>query len=191
MKRTNLLLAALALLLGVDPARADLIVNGGFETGDLTGWTVGPNPSFPVSVDSAPAVVHSGLFAAQIAGFSSDPDTLSQTVLTTTGQHYTLSFWRTVLDGGPITSLAVFWDNTLLFSEMNNGAQPYSLFTFDVVGTGSDTLRFVSANDPSFTFLDDVSLVPTHTPEPTSLVIFGLAAVAAGCFGRRRGRQPV
>ena len=40
MKRATLILAALALLSGwPGQAKADLIVNGGFETGDFTGWT--------------------------------------------------------------------------------------------------------------------------------------------------------
>ena len=41
MKRAILAPMALALLLGgVGQARANLITNGGFETGDLTGWSV-------------------------------------------------------------------------------------------------------------------------------------------------------
>jgi hypothetical protein len=38
---TKLLIAvSVALLTTAAPARADLIVNGGFETGDFTGWSL-------------------------------------------------------------------------------------------------------------------------------------------------------
>ena len=39
MKRYSILLALAVSLLLVYSAAADLVVNGGFETGDFTGWT--------------------------------------------------------------------------------------------------------------------------------------------------------
>jgi hypothetical protein len=182
-------LLALALLVSsVRQANAG-IINGGFETGDFTGWTVDPHPSFPEYIVTSP--VHSGTFAAQIAGFSSSPDTLSQTVSTTLGQHYTLSFWREVDDGNRVTSLALSWDNVTIFSELNNGAQPYTQFSFDVVGTGSDTLVFTTANDPSFTYLDDVSLTATATPVPSTLVMSSIfLGICCVVWSYGRLRQP-
>ena len=38
--------------------------------------------------------MHNGTYAAQIAGYHSGPDTLSQTVADTAGQAYDLSFSR-------------------------------------------------------------------------------------------------
>ncbi len=156
MKRVFISLVALALVLGgVGQAQAsNLIVNGGFETGDFTGWTATAN-SYPMSIVTSP--VNSGLYAAQIAGYSNNPDDLSQTVATASGQNYTLSFWREVGGGGPVTSLQVYWDATLLYSELNNGSQPYTQFSFNVAGTGSDTLLFVDANDPNFTYSSTMS----------------------------------
>jgi hypothetical protein len=53
MKRTTLMTAVLALLLGgVGQAKADFI-NGSFETGDFTGWTVG-------GIDGGHGVAQSG-----------------------------------------------------------------------------------------------------------------------------------
>jgi hypothetical protein len=162
--------AALLLLLAAEGrAPADLIINGGFETGDFRGWIVDPNPSFPQYIVTDP--VHSGRYAAQIAGFSFAPDTLSQVVATTPGQQYLLSFWRFQDDGDPTILLEVSWNGTLVFDEFNPGARPYEQFTAVVTGTGSDTLLFKSANDPAFTYLDDVSLEPI--PEPASLVLLG------------------
>jgi hypothetical protein len=78
------------LLLGVGGANAaTLIVNGGFETGDFTGWTTGPN-SFPQFVVNSP--INNGVWAAAIAGYARDPNTLSQTISDTAGHSYLLSF---------------------------------------------------------------------------------------------------
>ena len=174
-----------ALFLGLAHARADLITNGGFETGDFTGWTPGAN-SFPETVQTSP--VHSGTYAAQIAGFSTNPDTLSQTISTSAGQLYDLSFWRSLTASGPTQTLTVSWDGIQVFSETNPGPQPYQMFSVDVIGTGSDTLLFTCANDPGLTYLDDVSLTPTVVPEPSTLVFLGGGAACLGLIGVRRLR---
>jgi hypothetical protein len=175
-------LAVLALLAGPSVSSADLIVNGGFETGDFTGWTTGAN-SYPEYIVTDP--VNSGTYAAQIAGYQFFPNTLSQTVTTTPGQDYRLSFWRYQDDGEPPIGLTVYWDGTPVFSETDTGFQPYQQFSATVTGTGSDTVLFSSYNDPSFTYLDDVSLDPV--PEPSSLAL--LAGAALGLAGRAYRRR--
>jgi|GEM_PF-5538115 len=169
--------SVLALLLcGLSQANAG-IINGGFETGDFSGWTTGPI-SYPESIVTGP--VNSGTFAAQIAGYSFAPDTLSQTVSDTAGQSYVLDFWLFVADGSPTTSLTVDWGNSQIFSETNIPPfNVYQEFSFNVVGTGSDTLVFTCANDPSFTYLDDVSLTAV-VPEPSTFVMWSLLAGAIG-----------
>jgi hypothetical protein len=184
----NSLTALLLLLAAEGRARADLIVNGGFESGDFTGWTTGAI-SYPEYIVTSP--VHSGQYAAQIAGYSYGPDTLSQTITTTTvGQHYDLSFWRYVGGGGPTELLNVYWDGQQVYSELNPGARPYEQISVDVVGTGSDTVLFQCANDPDFTYLDDISLNPSVTaaPEPGSLTLLGIAGIclAGGAIRSRR-----
>lgn len=44
------MLAATLSLSGVGRARADVIVNGGFETGDFSGWTVNIDPLFTLVI---------------------------------------------------------------------------------------------------------------------------------------------
>jgi hypothetical protein len=55
------------------------------------------------------------------------------------------------------------------------------------VGTGSDTLEFLCANDPSETYLDDVSV--TAVPEPTTLISGALMLLPFGSSVARRLRK--
>jgi len=180
----GLLVVALLCSLSLTVRATELVVNGGFETGDFTGWTTAPI-SFPMYVDSN---AHSGDFGAQIAGYSWGPDSLLQTVSTTVGQDYTLSFWREVFGGDPTKSLVLNWDGNAVFSELNSGAFPYQQFSFNVVGTGSDTIQFLCINDPSFTYVDDVSLTPSSLSVPDSgatVAMLGGAILVLAAMRRR------
>ena len=74
-----------------DTVGDNLLINCGFESGDFApGWTLsGPDPVHNfVSTTAA----HSGSFGAQLGSVQSF-GCISQTVTTTFGQLYTLSFW--------------------------------------------------------------------------------------------------
>lgn len=190
--RATRLGAAAALICGfvaiADLAKANLLVNGGFEDPiDFFGWVTNP-VSFPQYIVTDP--VHGDQKAAQIAGFDSNPDTLSQTVSTVAGEYYELSFWRSQAGGAPPISLTVTWNGTEIFSETNTGARPYEQFTFLVLATGSDLLVFKSANNPSFTYLDDVSLDGVAAvPVPGALPLFASGLGLLGFAGWRRRRK--
>jgi PEP-CTERM motif len=190
MKTIRSVIAASALAFGlVSASHADLITNGGFETGDFTGWTTNP-VSFPMYIVTAP--INSGSFAAQIAGFSYGPDTLSQSITTAAGQSYNLSFWRFQSAGEPVVTLEVDWNGASIFSESTSTItfNVYQQFSATVVGTGSDTLTFTSANDPGFTYLDDVSLnISTAVPEPETYAMLLAGLGFLGFMARRRKQQ--
>lgn len=162
-----------------------LIVNGGFETGDFTGWFADP-VSFPMYVDPLNPL-HSGNYSAQIAGFQRGPDTLSQVIATVAGQSYDLSFWFWQ-DAGTPNGFIVDWNGTVLYPETDYTTAPeYREFQFNVLGTGSDTLTFTTYNDPAFAYLDDVSLVgPAAVPEPSSLALLSLGGIGLGLRAYRR-----
>ncbi|MFO1433549.1 MAG: PEP-CTERM sorting domain-containing protein [Candidatus Competibacteraceae bacterium] len=166
----------------------DLITNGGFETGDFTGWTVNPLPMSAGGTgytDVGSVYVHSGTYAALIGepGFDG---TLSQTLTTLPGVVYDLEFW--LASGGDTPNdFSVRWNGALRYIGINLSAFDYTRFAFQVIGTGSDVLEFAARNDSGFFNLDDVSLL--QVPEPASAWLVGLGVILLGamrCFHRDR-----
>jgi hypothetical protein len=163
-------------------AQANLVTNPGFETGDFTGWTQFGNVGF-TGVDGSP---HSGSFAAFFGPVGS-LGFLSQTLATTPGVRYDLSFFLQS-DGGTPNQFQVSWNGSLISDQLNLPAFGYTERDFlSLLATTSTTpLVFGFRDDPGFLFLDDVTLDPV--PEPTALILFGTTA-GLGLARWRRWRQ--
>ena len=178
---------ALAAGLALTPANAaSIVTNGGFETGDFTGWVINP-VSYPMYIVTSP--VSGGQFAAQIAGFDFGPDTLSQTLTTTAAQNYNLSFdlWQ---DQGIPNGFSVAWNGNTIFTETDI-SHSYLTYSFNVVGTGSDDLLFTAYNNPAFTYLDNVSVsAVSAVPEASTwtIMIVGFAGFGFIAYRRKYGR---
>jgi len=179
-------LAGLVVILLPMCANADsLVTNGGFETGDFTGWTItGPfacvgstvscEPSgYGLDADPGP---HSGLYAAYLGGSGPD-DLLSQTLATTAGQDYTLEFFLAAPSfGGSYTpnSFAILWDGSNVDTITNLVSSAYIEYTYSVTGSGSDTLEFDTSNLPAAFVLDDVTVNVIPEPCTCGLLLIGL-----------------
>lgn len=187
MKRLKISLVgavAAAAFLATGASASELIVNGGFETGDFTGWKA-TAVSYPVFVDTA--IVHSGDFSAKVAGYSFGPDTLEQDVADAAGQSYVLSFWRW-MDATLPNGIDVTWNGVSVHSEVDNDAGAgFEQFTATVTGHGLDALVFTSYNDPAFNYFDDVSVTGPGVPEPTAwALMIGGFGLAGASLRRRR-----
>src|SRR5208283_5928083 len=79
-------------IVGTLSGQANLVVNGGFETGDFTDWTVTGGGNFVDDGSSSGITPHTGNYVAEF-GASGEIDYLSQTLSTTHGASYLLSFW--------------------------------------------------------------------------------------------------
>ena len=186
---TNKLLALYAILLTATGAFAatNLITNGDFETGDLTGWT----PTFAasgsdLSVGAIPPA-HDTL-GAKFSATGSDFDSISQTFATTPGAFYTFSFFYEITNppgGGTNNGFNVLWNGAsvdpALFPRFGV-ISGFSPFTFTVQATGSTTtVVFEGRNDRAADFLDDVAVraVVPDTGTSVALLAIGLIGVAA------------
>ena len=140
-------------------APVNLVANGNFATGDFTNWTLGGNDSNAnvqqVFVDS---IAQGGsTYAAAIGSIGAD-GTISQTIATTPGQTYTLSFWLQN-DGSGGNDFQAIWNGQTLLSLTNAAQSGYTEYTYTVTATGStSTLEFSAANGPSQWDLDNISL---------------------------------
>jgi subtilase family serine protease len=166
--------------------------NGGFETGGIDDWTlVGSTElNFALSADDADVAgaealpgqpdsqfVRSGLYGGYLGEWAS-PDlspvppavgSLSQSVATTAGQQYLVSFWLTcVPDSSGVTTNNQFiakWNNSALYAQTNLNAFSWTNLQFVVPATSTrTTLEFDFNNDPGAFGLDDVTVEPVPAP---------------------------
>jgi hypothetical protein len=166
MKKTLILVAASVCLFAASSAHAqgDLVLNGGFETGDLTSW-VNVFPTHPVAVVAGNA--HSGTYALQMV--SPPPNGGSSEVyqnLTLAAVPTVVDFWAETTGNG---TFSVFLDSQLVRFGSIPGATGYTEYTYTVTptaGVGELNFEWTSANT---LYLDDVSVTPV--PEPTTMMM--------------------
>ena len=152
-------------------APANLVTNGSFETDNFTGWTLGGNytsTTYGPEIFITPDAEGSSHYAAALGSMNSD-GTLSQTLQTTAGQQYTVSFWLANEGAGP-NNFTASWNGAALTTLTNAPAQNYTEYSFTVTATGStSTLEFAAEQNPSQWDLDNVSVtrsIRLRSPPP-------------------------
>jgi len=185
------LAAVAALALGAAPAKANLIVNGGFETGNLSGWTrSGVLNNTTASGLNDGVAPHSGSFQAALGPIGGD-GVMSQSFSDTAGQSLQIEFFLAAggsCCGTTPNDFHAKFNGTSLLDIVNDGAQAYTDYIFTVTATGSDKLEFDFRHDPAFFFLDDVSVNVVAVTEPATLALFASALLGLGWAKRRRDR---
>ena len=158
-------------------AGQSIVQNGGFETGDFTGWTLVGDTVVPywdgiwkynvyntVTTDNHYSgitdVVHSGSYGAFLGegGFAA---TLTQTLPTIPNQRYLVSGWLNNPTNGPVQIFNLKWNGTNYIGLTNPPVLVWTNFQFVATATVTNTvLQFAVRNDPNYFALDDVSVTP-------------------------------
>jgi VCBS repeat-containing protein len=137
----------------IEDAGPTTIVNGDFETGDLSGWT----PTGGTTAELTAVGGSFGNYAANLSG------TLSQDVATTAGQHYTVSFYVAGVGpdaGGPLN---VLWDGASILSTSTVGFG-FTHYSFDVVGDATNPTTHLEFQGGGDIWLDQVAVGATPGP---------------------------
>ena len=172
-------------------AQANMIVNGSFETGDFSGWTTQAAPSgsfFGVDKDGDNGA-RFGLHAAVFGAVGGIEDRISQTLATTPGGAYHLSFWiQTVppIGDGALTAYL----NGQAIDDAMESPDFFTQYDYYFLASSSMTeLSFGGFTKDGWFELDNVSVEAKSgetVPEPASLALVGIALAAAAWITRRR-----
>jgi VPDSG-CTERM motif len=187
---------ALVSLLGLgitQSAKANLITNGGFETGDFNpGWTPLATDNDMVVVGSVPLIApHSGNFQA-LSGVGIN--SITQNVATTPGSSYVIRFFLAAkifaqVDGVFSVSFGAI---SVTSGTTPPGTLPYTEFTRTVLASSPTTALQFQFSDPNITsntyYLDDISVNPVGVGVPdagSTLPLLGFALLGVAVLRRK------
>ena len=157
----KLALIAAGLLATTTSTHADeLVVNGGFETGDFSGWTEFGDTFYNGVWDGYP---RTGTYSAYF-GPTLDFGGIEQTITANAGTQVTVSFWYLSEFGDLPNSITVRLGSVTLLDRSNVEDLEYVHFTTTLTLTETNpVLNFAFTDPPDYLDLDDVSVTGSLT----------------------------
>ena len=146
-------------------ADVNLITNGGFETGNTSGWTFD-------GVTNWTSVVNGGAYEGNYS-LRTGPDpccgNLHQTISTSTGANYLLSFYYKNRSSSTPTSFEVKFNGTSLLNITNGPSSNWTNYSYNVRATSaSSDISFLFFNNPDYMDLDNVSFTLAAPAGPSA-----------------------
>lgn len=184
--RHGLLAAALAT--GTSVALAGPVTNGGFESGDFSGWNLAGDTVHATIDGVAP---HGGAYTARFS--ASTGTALGQLLATVPGASYDVSFWfRT--EGASDNAFSFDWDGGAAEYTVSDANPGFATLHFTLVASSASTpITFLFRHGDGRWSLDDVVVTGPGgggtVPAPATLVLAGLGLLGSGLQRATRARR--
>jgi len=197
-----LLATALAASFSAAHAGPNLVVDGSFEDqaqgagtwsvyNAINGWSTVSGSGIEVRNNVA-GTAFDGVNFVELD--SNNNSAMAQTIATTVGGQYLLSFAYSARPGVNAASnpIEVLWNGASIATVTANGSNlsnnDWHVFSYAVTGTGSDKLTFRASgvNDSYGGSLDAVAVVAVPEPSTYAMMFLGLGLMGATLSRRRR-----
>jgi hypothetical protein len=134
----------------------ELVNNGGFESGNFSGWMQGGETNHDHVMGSPYSYV--GLFGGQFGAVGAT-STLSQSITTQPGQPYLISAWYRNGSGSSTAEFHALWGGQPLLEFTDGPSTGWTNYHWTAVnGNSQNTLQFGFRNDLSYSFFDEASV---------------------------------
>jgi uncharacterized protein (TIGR03437 family) len=151
-----------------DTVAANLVLNCGFETGDFTEWltTLAASGSDFDVIEYYP---YSGTYAARFGALNGTNDYIDQSLATTPGHSYTITFYLDASRENIGGAFVANWNGANLLTVSGSVGSGYQLYSFTAQATSSSTdLQFGGNSLRAFYYLDDVVVTDTDALSPAA-----------------------
>lgn len=169
------------------PAGAATIINGSFETGNFSGWTLSSSGGLTGSTIVSTAQADAGLYSARFRTGTGNFRIISQTVATNVGQNYLLRYSMLNQGARAFDTIDVTTGGTTI-SFGNRSPFGWTQFVQGFQATSTSTLirfavKHTGGTTGNYLYLDKVSL---SVPEPSTWAMLIVGFGLVGAAGRRR-----